>query len=185
MEKEFFEKFQKGVKYWYIPLIIGCLLVALGIWTMLTPAESYLALAIIFAVVFLVNGIFSTAFALANKGPQWGWSFTWGILGILLGLLLIINPEISAITLALYVGFMLLFYSIMGLSTAIGIKKYSSEGTELMVFSILGIILSFIMLWNPGLGGLSIVLWTSFAFLSIGIYAIALSIRLRKIDKLS
>lgn len=184
MEKNFLEEMDHGIKHWYIPLIIGVLLVALSVWTVLTPVESYLALSIVFAIVFFINGVFSAYFSLAFRGAQWGWSFAWGMLGIILGVLLISSPALSAVTLALYVGFMLLFYSVMGLSIAIDIKqRFSGGGTDLLVLSVLGIILSFIMLWEPAFGGLSIVIWTSFAFFVIGIYAIALSFRLKKIDK--
>ena len=184
MEKNLLEELQNGIKHWYIPLIIGILSIAVGVWTIMTPLESYLALSIVFAVLFFVNGIFSTYFALANKGPQWGWSLAWGIVGIILGVLLMASPLLSAATLAIYVGFMLLFYSVMGLAVSVNIKRQLGVGgTDLLILSILGIILSFIMLWNPALGGLSIVIWTAVAFLSVGLHAVVFAFRLRKVNK--
>jgi len=49
------------------------------------------------------------------------------------------------------------------------------------VFSVLGILLSFLMIFNPAFGGLSIVLWTGFAFLASGALSIVFALRLRKL----
>lgn len=185
MANDFLKKVEKRIRHWYLPLIIGILSIAIGIWTIVTPAESYLALSIVFAVLFFMNGIFGTVFAISNRGSQWGWSFVFGILGIILGFILMTNPLVSAATLAIYVGFMLLFYSILGLSVAISDKEFlGTAGTSLTFLSILGLILSIIILWNPYLGGISVVLWTGFAFLSVGSFMITLSLRLRKVNKL-
>lgn len=175
---------ERGVKNWYLPLLVGIILVAVGIWCIFTPLTSYLALSIVFAIGFFVSGIFETVFAIANKSEKWGWSLAIGIMSIILGILLMSNPALSAATLSFYVGFMLLFYSVTGISIASRIKEYYDVGWKtLMVVAILGVILSLIMLFNPGLAGITIVFWTAFAFISMGFFRIYIAFRLRKVKK--
>jgi uncharacterized membrane protein HdeD (DUF308 family) len=75
------------VRRWYLPLVIGVILLILGVWTLFTPAKSYVALAIVFAIGFLINGILETYFAIVNKTN--GWSLVLGILSLILGLMLL------------------------------------------------------------------------------------------------
>lgn len=185
MIKDVIETTEQVVKKWYLPLIIGIVLVIMGIGTMITPASSYLALSVLFAIGFFVNGILETYFAIVNKSENWGWSLVMGILGIILGLMLLFNPALSAITLPFYVGFLLLFHSVTGIGIALHMKQnYVIDWGTLMVIAILGVLFSVILIFNPLLAGISIVLWTGFAFLASGFFSIYLSIRIRKLHKI-
>lgn len=186
MENEIYKTIENAIKHWYLPLIVGILLVILGIWTLTTPLESYVMLSIVFAVGFFLSGIVEVVFAVTNKQKAWGWSMALGILSIIIGLLMMINPAISMATLPFYVGFMLLFYSILGISSAYEMRQYGiMDWGWLMVVAILGMLFSFIMLWNPIFAGLNIVIWTSVAFLVTGIYMIYYSVRLNKLNRVS
>jgi uncharacterized membrane protein HdeD (DUF308 family) len=50
-----------------------------------------------------------------------------------------------------------------------------------LLFSILGIIVSAIMIFNPVLGGLTIIMYTAIALLMVGIFQIILSFSLKKL----
>jgi uncharacterized membrane protein HdeD (DUF308 family) len=179
------ETTEQVVRKWYLLLIIGIILLAMGIWTLVTPVSSYLALSIIFAVGFFVNGLLQTFFAVANRSQNWGWSLVMGILGIILGLMLMFNPALSAITLPFYVGFMLLFHSVTGIGIALELKRqYVIDWGTLMALAVLGVVFSIILIFCPALAGISIVLWTGFAFLAMSFYSIYFSIRLRKLRKI-
>ena len=185
MENKIYKTIESAIKHWYLPLIVGILLIVLGIWTLTTPLESYLMLSIVFAVGFFLSGVFEMIFALTNKHKSWGWSLALGILSIIIGLLLILNPAISMVTLPFYVGFMLLFHSILGISSAYEMRRYGiMDWGWLMLVAVLGMIFSFIMLWNPIFAGLNIVVWTGIAFLVTGVYMIYFSTRLNKLNKL-
>ena len=44
MGNKIFKTIESAIKYWYLPLIVGILLIVLGIWTLTTPLESYIML---------------------------------------------------------------------------------------------------------------------------------------------
>lgn len=184
--KTFLKTVTNAVKHWYLFLIIGLIFTALGIWIFATPLESYITLAVLFSLTFLISGFFEILFAVSNRKEvdNWGWILVSGIVSFILGCIMISNPQISMATLPYYVGFVILFRSFMAISTAIDLQNYgASNSGGLLALGILGLIFSFIMLWNPVFAGMTIVFWTAAAFVSIGIYNIYLSIRLRRIHK--
>ncbi|MCC9073627.1 HdeD family acid-resistance protein [Flavobacterium sp. F-65] len=184
MENSLFKKVKKAIDYWYIPLLVGLLFVGIGVWSFITPLAAYLTLAFLFSISFLASGVFEIIFALSNrkKIDNWGWTLASGILGLVVGILLISNPLISITILPLYVGFVILFRSIMAIVIAFDLKSYRvPDWGNLLVLGILGIIFSFILLWNPIFAGLSLVYWTAFAFIAIGAFYIYFSFKLKKI----
>ena len=173
-----------AVKHWYIPLIIGILLILLGIDVFSTPVGSYLALTIIFSLSFLVTGLMQIVFSILNRQElsSWGWHLVGGILYALFGLLLLSRPEISVVTLPFIVGFFVLFHSVNALGWAYDLKRLGVQNWgNTAIAAVLGIIFSFILLWNPLFAGLSLVIWTGLAFVFTGIAAIVLSLQLKKV----
>ena len=186
MENLLLRRVKKAVKHWYLHLIIGIVLILTGIWTFSRPLQSYFALTIIFSVSFLISGIMEMTFAISNRKivENWGWTLALGILTTIVGILLFTNPDISAITLPLYIGFMLLFHSIWAIASAIDIKSYGVTGWGTLLFiGILGAIFSFIVIWKPAFGGMTIVIWTGLALLTTGVFNLFLSIKMRKFHK--
>ncbi|HUN54759.1 MAG TPA: DUF308 domain-containing protein [Smithella sp.] len=177
---------KNAVKYWWISLLLGILFVLMGGWVLITPLSSYLALAILFSVTFFVSGIFEIIYAISNHNnlEGWGWTLTGGIIYFLIGMLLIPNPALSMGILPYFVGFGVLFYSFMAMGAAFDLKSYGiSTWGWLLALAILGALFSFILLWNPVFAGATIVVWTALAFISIGIFRIVLSFKLRRLHK--
>lgn len=185
MKRNFIKTIESSIKHWYVPLIVGALFVIIGIYTLVSPLESYVALAIVFSISFLVSGLSEIIFSISNRHEMdnWGWNLTFGIFTFLIGLLLVANPEISITTLPFYVGFLVLFRSIMGISFAIELKNYGIlDWGNLMAISVLGVLFSFLLLWNPLFAGMTIVFWTGLALITIGIFSVLLSFKLKKLN---
>jgi uncharacterized membrane protein HdeD (DUF308 family) len=172
-----------SIKHWYLPLLIGLVLLLLGVYVFITPLASYLALSLIFSISFLVSGILEIAFSIANRKElnSWGWYLAGGILYTLFGLILVSRPEISIATLPFVVGFFLLFKSANALAWAFDLKNMGVPGWgNIAIVAVLCLIFSFILLWNPIFAGISLVVWTGLAFVFAGFASILLSIQLKK-----
>ncbi|MDD3738790.1 MAG: DUF308 domain-containing protein [Lentimicrobiaceae bacterium] len=180
-----FKKTEKAIKRWYLLLIVGIVFVILGIWTIATPLSAYTALSIVFALGFIVGGITEIGFVLGNKYYNWGWALALGILSIIVGVLLLLNPAVSMLTLSFYVGFTLLFRSVSGMVSAYEMKQYGIlDWGTLMLIAVLGLIFSFILLCNPVFTSINVVVWTALAFIVLGAYTIYYSFKLRKLNKM-
>jgi len=176
------------VKNWYIPLIVGVLFIGAGIFAFSSPEVTYLTLSLLFSTSFLIAGFFEVVFSIANRKhmDNWGWTLVFGLVTFFFGFVMVMQPEFSMLTLAIFVGFTLLFRSIAAISFAIDVKNYGvSQWGFLLVLGILGIILSIILLIDPAFAGATIVTWTGITFIVVGIFNIFLSFQLRKVKKVS
>ena len=172
------------IQHWYLPLIAGIVFLATGVLAILTPAATYISLAIIFSITFFITGSLELIFSISyrKKLDGWGWSLAAGILDVIIGLILILYPQISIITLPLFVGFVVLYRSIMSISWSIELKKYNtSKWGWLLFIGIIGIIFSFILLWNPFIAGLTVAVFTGLALMIIGIFHIDFAFELKRV----
>jgi len=187
MANSFLKTIRSSIKHWYIPLIIGILLILLGFYTISTPVTSFLALSMLFSWSFIVSGVLEIIFALQNKNEVdgWGWYLTGGILYVLFGILLMTNPLLSAGTLSFIVGFYALFRSFQLLSFSFDLKNYGSKSWGwITLFAVLGIVFSFILLWNPLFAGLSLVIWTGMAISTAGFAACVFAFQLKSLKSI-
>jgi uncharacterized membrane protein HdeD (DUF308 family) len=186
MFNEAIESVKDTIKHWYLPLILGILFIIVGILAIITPEATYLSLALLFSLTFLFVGILEIVFSISHRKQLdgWGWSLASGILSSIIGVLLIIYPQVSIITLPLFVGFVVLFHSIMSIAWSIDLKKYKVSNWGWLLFAgILGVIFSFLLMLNPAFAGLTIAIWTGIALITIGIFHIHFSIELKKLKK--
>lgn len=180
----FFKTIKKTVKHWYVPAVIGALLTVLGIYLFTVPLETYATLAVLFSISFLVTGILETWFSIQNKEELegWGWHLTSGLFSLTIGILLVAKPEISAVTLPMLVGFSLLFRAFQGLGFAFELKNYGVlKWGNLAIASVLGIIFSFVLIFNPAFTGISLVVMTALTFIFVGISGIVMAFQLKKL----
>lgn len=184
MSHHILKTIKNTLKFWYLPLFIGLIFIGVGIYTFTSPLESYLALSVLFSISFLVSGILEIVFSISNRKEMdnWGWTLIFGLITLLMGFLLIIHPGISIATLPLYIGFLVLFRSISAISYAVDLKNYGvADWGNLMIIGVLGVLFSFILIWNPVFAGRTIVFWTGIALLSSGAFGIYLSLKLKKL----
>lgn len=172
------------IKHWYLPLILGIIFIATGIWAIVTPETTYLSLSVLFSVTFVVIGILEIVFSITYRKvlDGWGWSLASGILSVIVGVLLIMHPQVSIVTLPIFVGFVVLFHSTMAIAWSIELKKYGVSNWGWLLFTgIVGVILSFFLLWNPRFAGLTIAVFTGLTLVVIGIFHIHFSVELKKL----
>ncbi len=183
----FFKAIQNTIKYWYVPAIIGLLFIILGIYLFTVPIATYYSLVFLFSLSFVVSGALEIFFSLNNRNELegWGWYLAGGIFSLAIGILLMARPEIAATALPFYIGFVLLFRSVQGLGFAFELKNYGVlRWGDMALLSVLGIIFSVILLASPVFTGISLVAITAFSFIFVGIGAIVLAIRLKKLRSL-
>ncbi len=186
MRKTILKPIFDTVRLWYIPLIIGILFILASIFAFVFPWASFITLALFFSLSFLLSGLSEIVFSVSNKKTldNWGWHLALGIITLVIGLLLIINPEISAGVLALYIGFTILFRSIANISFSIDIKNFGIRNWGyLLALGILGTVVSVILIINPVLAGVSTIIIMAIAFLIIGILSILFSMQLKRVQR--
>lgn len=172
------------INYWYFILIVGILLIGVGLWAIISPHQSIAAVAIIFALTFLIAGLFETVFAISNKEGMmnWGWELAFGIINLLIGILLLANPEISVLVLAFYVGFAILFQSIGAIIIAFDLKNYRIlQWGNLLALGITGLVLAILLLLNPNFTNVAIIVFLGLSLIVNGVISIYFSLKLKQL----
>lgn len=152
MESQFIKSIKNSVQYWYLPLISGLLFIGMGIFTFNHPLASYVTLSFLFSLSFLLSGLSEIVFSISNKNEldNWGWTLTFGLITFIMGILLLIHPEISLTTLPLYVGFTVLFRAIGSIGYSIELRSYKvQDWGYLLIVGLLGLLFSFLLIRNP------------------------------------
>lgn len=184
---EIIDSMKKKVKNWWISLVVGILVIALGIWCLVSPGESLVGMAYAFVVVFLIGGVMDIILAISNRKYiyGWGWTLAAGIMETVLGILLLALPTPTITLMLIYlVGFWILFRSIWGIGESCQLQTIGVKGWGwLLALSILCVILSFLFLISPLFGGIFVVVFVGMTVVLYGIFRIIVAFKLRQINK--
>ena len=112
----------------------------------------------------------------------WGWYLVGGLLSLAMGIYLVVKPDITMAILPYVVGFTVMFRSFQLLGFSFDLKDVGILGWgNLAVLSVLGIILSFMLVVNPLFSGTWIVVLTALSFIFVGSASIVLAFDLKKL----
>lgn len=184
--KTFIDKIDYAVKYWWLSLLLGVVFIIISIYLMFAPLASYIALSILFSVSMFVSGVFEIAFAFSNRGniSSWGWYLAGGIIDLILGVFLMINPGLSMSVLPFVLAFWLMFRGFSATGYSMDLKRYGTRNWGwYMAFGILAILCSIGIIWQPGIGAFTLVYMIAYALLIIGIFRIMVAFELRNLHK--
>ncbi len=177
------ERSKQAVRYWWLMLLIGIALFVLGILVFVYPAQSYVSMAVLFGWVILAAGILEVVLSASSDHfvTGRGWMLAGGVIQIILGLILVFNVALSAVTLPIVLGFWLLFrgFSTIGLGGDMRAMGISGAGWTI-VGGVLLLRCALWMLFQPLVFGTAfVVVWLGVALLFAGVSAMALSFQLR------
>lgn len=174
--------FRQIIRYWWIFLLSGSILILLGILVFTFPVTAYAGLTLYFILVFITNGIAEISFGLFNHGSihGWGWHVAGGIFDLSAGILLLVMPVLAAVSLPYFAGFWLLFRSVAIIGRSFDLPGIAwPERAWMLVLSAAGLFFSFLILYNPALGAFTMVTATAFALFCIALFYIFLGLHLR------
>ncbi len=171
--------------HWWIPMIFGLIFIAIGVWILSAPAESFEQIIKFIGVIILVSGtaeIFLTIYK-RRAIPGWGYQLTGGLIDMAIGLILILNPSILLKITSIFVAIWLTISSIMVLRRAF---EFKGENRDIwrweLILGIVLLLLAILLLWHPMILGLTIAIWTAAAFIAMGVFRISMTIRLKRIS---
>ncbi|GLP98487.1 hypothetical protein GCM10007891_03410 [Methylophaga thalassica] len=175
---------------WRLFLFRGLLALVLSVFAFLMPAESLLALTLVYGAFSLVDGVLSLVAAVRKikRGRRWGWLAIRGVIGIVAGLAVLVLPLIATWVLATF-----LWMSIAVLSLSIGfleiltawrLRKEISGEIWLGLSGMLSVALGFLAIWLFATRPIESFLaagWVVGTYAAlVGVFMIMLGLRLRK-----
>lgn len=162
-------------------LIIGILLMVLGIFTFARPSSALTGIVFVYGILAVVTGIADIAFYIKMErhtgfGPAI--SLVTGILSILAGVLLLFNPGAGKWAMVILFPLWFIMHCISRLTHLPIIRVTAGTGYYYftLIVNILGLLLGFVMIFNPLLSFISVSYIIGFYLMLIGIDHLVLGV---------
>ncbi|MFH0757040.1 MAG: DUF308 domain-containing protein [Bacteroidota bacterium] len=173
---------KRNLTYWWFPLVFGVIFILIGLWILKAPVESLKTLTKVIGLIIVVSGTAQVLFTATNrKGiPGWGFQLTGGIIDMVIGVVLIVNPGILLKIITLFVGVWLIFNSVTVIMKAAEARQANRSYWKWeLIFGVALLLTAILFFWHPMILGTTIGLWTALAFIILGLFRIVLTFRLK------
>ena len=173
-------------KHWWMTLIKGIILILLAFFVFRHPIGTLVGLAVYVGVSLLITGILLiiSSLSLRKCDDNWGWQLAEGIMDVLFGFVLLSNPGITAAIFPFVVGFWMMIYGVIIFAGSFKAKKEGDDNWWLgLIGGILTVLLGYFITANLLAGAIAITVWLGIGLLVAGIVTIAISMKLRKLNK--
>lgn len=176
------DKYYGCLKYWWLLLTLGIIMLALGVLIFVFPVISYLTMSMLFGIVILISGIFYIIMSASRNVKGRGWLMASGIIETVLGVLLTILPSITAAALPYFLGFWLLFkgFTLIGIGSDMSSVKGSGWGWSI-IWALALIVCAFVIILYPMVFGIeAVIIWIGVSCIVAGLSLISFSVNLKK-----
>jgi uncharacterized membrane protein HdeD (DUF308 family) len=133
----------------------GLLSVALGVVILVWPSISLLALTIVFGVYALATGVVGLYYSFsASADGERGWLIFSSLLGIAVGIMVLVWPDISALALLYVIGAYAIALGILAIGGAFWLPISGGDTALLILSGLVSILFGIVMFAKPGDGAL-------------------------------
>ncbi len=160
--------------FWrWLILVVGVAMLFLGIWFMFNPKLSLMAFTSFIGILLLINGIFMIVNYIAEHDNLTGWALAEGIITALLGTIVLVNEDMSMLSLTIMFGLWVIFSGVLKIRAAFTIKEIALSGWGwILALGTITMLFGLIALFNPMIGAIGIVILIGTFFVIQGINAI-------------
>jgi uncharacterized membrane protein HdeD (DUF308 family) len=166
---------------WWALALRGAAAIIFGIIALFWPPAAVAALVAVFGAYALVDGIFNLVAAVraGREGQRWGALVFEGVVSLLVGVLTLFYPGVTALALVLFVGAWCLITGVAEIVAAIKLRRFI-EGEWLLALSgILSVAFGILLFISPMIGAIAIAIWIGAYAVVFGALLVGLALRLR------
>lgn len=166
---------------WWSFALRGVLAILFGLVAIIWPDITLGALIILFGAYALVDGIFAIVGAATNgRDGRWMPLIVVGLAGILVGLVTLIWPGLSALALIYVVAFWAIVIGLLQIVGAIQMRRQITNEVWLILSGVLSVLVGLYIAVFPGDGAVALVLLIGFYAILFGVLLIMLGLTLRR-----
>jgi uncharacterized membrane protein HdeD (DUF308 family) len=160
---------------WWVLVLRGVVAILFAVCAFVWPGLTISALVILFGAFALVDGVFAVV---TGVRARWWSVLIFGLLGIAVGVLTFLRPNVTALALLLTIGVWAIVRGVLEIAAAIQLRKVMSNGW-LILSGLVSLLFGVLVVAVPRAGALSL-LWAIAIYLFfIGVLTIALAFQLR------
>jgi uncharacterized membrane protein HdeD (DUF308 family) len=170
---------------WEVLLIRGIFGILLGVLMIVRPDISLVSLVLLFGIFSLADGIGSIILGIRGEpdGTVWWTMIALGVIACGAGILTLVWPGITAVALLAIIAAAAIIRGALEIWAAISLRNVLEDEWILGLSGFLSIVFGALLLRNPKAGALAVVLLIGAYLIALGTFAIALSLRLRRVNQ--
>ncbi len=150
---------------WGWEVLKGLVALAVAVIIFLNPADALVAIASYLGAIAIVAGLLVIIISLYRKSAFWQLFFGQGIIYVVIGLLIVTYPKLTASLLILLIGLFITILGIIQFSSWLRLSKVMPARPLLLVTALISILVGGTLLFKPFEGAV-------FATVIMGIYAV-------------
>jgi uncharacterized membrane protein HdeD (DUF308 family) len=162
---------------WWVYLIRGVCAILFGLVAIVWPGITLFVLVAVFGAYAIVNGVFELFSS--GRGGSRGWAIFSGVGSILIGLLVLFWPGITALILLLLIASWAVVVGILEIVAAIMLRRVVEGEWMFLVSGVLAVLFGIVLFLWPATGALAIAWLIGAMALVYGISLLALAFRMR------
>lgn len=167
---------------WWVFLIGGIASIVFGILAFINPGVALLVLAMFFAAFVLVDGAVNIWGAVTNREADGWWiMLLLGIAGVVVGGYALMVPPVSMLALLYVVAFIAMFMGLTAIYLGWKIRAEVEGEWVLIIAGIMSVLFALLMIFRPGIGGVSFVYLIATWAILIGALRISFAFKIRKV----
>lgn len=169
-------------KAWKHILIWGILSILFGVLTFAWPGITLTSLVWLFAISVIAQGISLAggAWSFRKEDKNWWLLFLLGLVNIIVGIICIVYPGMTALVLVIFMGAAALVTGILQVVFAIRLRKEIQNEGWLILGGFISIVFGLLLLVRPGEGAIALLWILALYAIVFGIILIALALKARK-----
>ena len=166
---------------WWALALRGIAAMLFGLIALFWPPTAVVALVAVFGAYAIVYGIFNLIGAVraGRSGQRWGALLFEGIVSLLVGLLTLFWPGVTALALVLFVAAWSLVTGVAEIAAAIALRKHIQGEWLLALSGVLSIAFGILLFISPMIGAIAIAIWIGAYAIVFGALLLGLGLRLR------
>lgn len=142
--------FESIARNWWVFTIRGVIAIFFGALAFVRPDITLLALVVMFGVYALADGVMSLIFAFISSGGRYfWWILLEGVCGIAAGLLTLVLPGVTALSLLFLLGAWLIVSGLFRIATAVEFRKEIRHEWLLALSGVLAIVAGILTFSRP------------------------------------
>jgi len=171
---------------WKMLLARGILAVVFGLLALIWPRISLIVLMLLFAAYVFVDGVITLVTGFRGRGidRRWLLAVLEGAAGVLIGILTVLWPEITAMVLLVLIALWAVVTGVLEIAAGVQASRATAGGWLLLAGGVLSVIIGILLLAYPAGGALAVVWLIGLYALVFGVLLCVLAYHIRRTEQL-
>jgi uncharacterized membrane protein HdeD (DUF308 family) len=169
---------------WWVLLLRGICAIALGITAIAWPEITLISLVYLFGIFTLIDGAAAIVLGIRGEsdGTVWWTMILLGVLAIAAAIVTLGWPVFAGLWLLAIIAATAIARGVLEIVAAIKLRKELDDEWILALSGAMSVLFGVLIFRHPGAGAVAIVLLIGAYMLALGAFAVALSLRLRRLQ---